>query len=54
MREGFNTSKLGEGVLSRGLAAYAFNVSFGHPKHCFFDSKDTQKFMSEFADDDFS
>ena len=33
----------------RGLAA-----SFGHAEHCFFDSLDTQKFMSEFAEDDFS
>ena len=32
----------------RGLAAYASNVSFGHPEHCL----DTQK--SGFADDDFS
>ena len=38
----------------RGLAAYASSVSFGDPEHCFFDSLDTQKFMSEFADDDFS
>ena len=22
-------------ALSRGLATYAFNVSFGHPKYCF-------------------
>ena len=40
-------------VGGRGLAAYVSSVSLGHPKHCFFDSLDTQKFMSEFADDDF-
>ena len=32
-------------VPSRGLAAYASNVSFGHPEHRFFDSLDIQKFM---------
>ena len=37
----------------RGLAAYASSVSFGHPEQ-FYDSLDTQKCMSEFADDDFS
>ena len=37
----------------RGLAAYASSVSFGHPEQ-FFDSLDTQKWMSQFADDDFS
>ena len=36
----------------RGLATYAPSVSFGHPKHCFFDSLDTRKFRSGFADDD--
>ena len=36
-----------------GLAAYASSVSFGHAEQ-FFDSLDTQKFMSEFAEDDFS
>ena len=36
----------------RGLATYASNVSFGHTDHCFFDSLDTQKFRSGFADDD--
>ena len=35
----------------RGLAAYAPSVSFGHPE-LFLDSLDTQKFMSESADDD--
>ena len=39
--------------LYRGLAAYASSVSFGHTEQ-FFDSLDTQKFLSEFADDDFS
>ena len=37
---------------SRGLATYAPSVSFGHPEHLFFDSLDTQKFRSGFADDD--
>ena len=37
---------------SRGLATYASSVSFGHPEHSFFDSLDTQKFRSGFADDD--
>ena len=42
-------------VLYRGLAAYASSVSFGHAEcSLFFDSLDTQKFMSEFAEDDFS
>ena len=37
---------------TRGLATYASSVSFGHPEHCFFDSLDTQRFRSGFADDD--
>ena len=37
----------------RGLAAYTSSVSFGHPS-LFFDSLDTQMFMSGFGDDDFS
>ena len=37
----------------RALAAYASSVSFGHPEQ-FFDGLDTQRFLSEFADDDFS
>ena len=38
----------------RGLATYASSVSFGHTEHYFFDSLDTQKFRSEFADDHYS
>ena len=38
----------------QGLSRNASSVSFGHARHCFFDSLDTQKFMSEFAEDDFS
>ena len=40
-------------LTTRGLATYASSVSFGHPEQ-FFDSVDTQKFMSEFVDEDFS
>ena len=34
------------------MSTYASSVPFGHPKHCFFDNLDTQKFRSGFADDD--
>ena len=37
----------------QGLSRNASSVSFGHAEHCL-DSLDTQKFMSEFAEDDFS
>ena len=50
----FTPYRLGHCDLSaRGFATYASNASFGHPVH-FFNSLDTQKFMSGFADDDFS
>ena len=39
--------------VEQGLSRNASSVSFGHAEH-FFDSLDTQKFMSEFAEDDFS
>ena len=39
---------------NQGLSRNASSVSFGHAEHCFFDSLDTQNFMSEFAEDDFS
>ena len=35
-------------------SAYASIVSFWTPRTPFFDSLDTQKYMSEYADDDFS
>ena len=44
-------------IREQGLSRLnASSVSFGHPeaRTLFFDSFDTQRFMSEFADDDFS
>ena len=41
-------------VFSARTRVYASSMSFGHPEHCFFDSLDTQKIISEFDDDDFS
>ena len=37
----------------QGLSRNASSVSFGHAEQ-FFDSLDTQNFMTEFAEDDFS
>ena len=51
----FNDKTVGESPLPpRGLAAYASSVSFGHPEHCFVTVWTPKKFLSEFADDDFS
>ena len=44
----------GGGGGGQGLRRNASSVSFGHAEHCFFDSLDTQNFMTEFAEDDFS
>ena len=42
------------GMCGRGLGAYASSVSFGHAEHCFLTVWTPKKFMSEFAEDDFS
>ena len=38
-------------IEGKGLATYASSVSFWTPRTLFFDSLDTQKFVSEFADE---
>ena len=40
--------------LLQGLSHNASSVSFGHAEHCFLTVWTPIKFMSEFAEDDFS
>ena len=42
------------GSCQQGLSRLCVQRVIWTPKTLFFDSLDTQKFMSEFADDDFS